>query len=96
MPGGTEAWNVLYNPVWEALVTLSHRSVDKEVIVAQRKKLTRFFEKLRKRDDLGFNQQAALKRFTEVEQALFKTESTAEAGETKPEDSDDDIGIIRK
>ena len=94
MPGGTEIWNVVYDPPWEALRKLATRALDLKVMAAQRAKLEAHFGKLEKAEGLGPNQEAAIANFKAVQASMIKTEkkTKGEDVEETPEDEENDRG----
>jgi hypothetical protein len=104
LPGGTEMWNSVYSPVWEALRKLATRSLDLKGIAAERKKLETFFDKLEKTPGVGPNQEAALQNYHVVRAAMIKVEKKAKGEEVEPDEGDgenggggggDDVKIIK-
>lgn len=99
LPGGTEMWNTVYNAVWEGLRKLSQRALNRKTLDAVDKKLTAHFGELEKTAGIGPNQQAALRHYHAVIDALRKTgRNTADEDEEetdKPKETDDGVGIIR-
>jgi hypothetical protein len=94
LPGGTEMWNPVYTPVWEALRMLSRRPMEKKAEPA-RKKFTTYFETFKDKKDLGPNQEAAVKHYLAIKEQLEKTDkNTGEDGESKDE-YDDGVTIIK-
>ncbi len=91
LPGGTEMWNTIYTPIWEALRKIATRSLDLKVIRAQRDRLTVHFEKLAKTPGIGPNQDAAIKNYEAVKASMLKVEKkTSGEGEEKDDGGTDD------
>lgn len=105
MPGGTELWNAVYSPAWEALRKLASRSLDLKVIAQQRVKLEAHFGKLEKTPGIGPNQVAAIENFKAVQAAMIKVEKKTkgedvnegeeEGGGGTDEGGDGDVKIIK-
>lgn len=92
LPGGTEMWNAVYSPVWEALRKLASRSLDLKVIAAERKKLEAHFDKLEKTPGIGPNQEAALQNYRVVKAAMIKVEKKAKGEDVEEPDEGEDNG----
>jgi len=93
LPGGTDMWNTVYTPVWEAVQKLSRRPLDQKRVGTARDRFFRHFEQLAKKKDLGPNQVAALQNFERARAAMLKTDTHREETE---EENEDGTGIIRK
>jgi len=96
LPGGTEMWNLVYAPVWQALRELSRRPMKEGLLASARKKFFEHFEKLEKGGKLGPNQESAVGNFHLVQNALLKTKDTrGEEDGTEEKEDDDGVGIIK-